>query len=85
MHCNGHVARLPLHTLQLVNQVNHGPAVSGRCGLAPFGKVELADDTTLLRLKQHQQELTRHHVVCMYVCAYPPTLSRRQSLKRLVM
>ena len=50
MHCDGHVPRLPLHALQLVNQVDHGPAVSRGRGLAPLGEMELTDHTALLRL-----------------------------------
>lgn len=52
MHCDGHVAWLPLNTLQLVYQVNDWPTVSWGCGLGPFGEVELTNHTTVLGLNR---------------------------------
>ncbi len=44
------VARLPLHTLQLINEVQDGVSALRGSVLRPGGEVELSHHTTLLRL-----------------------------------
>ena len=47
---DGLVARLALHTLQLIDHVDHGLGGLWRSGAGPLCEVELGHDATLVRL-----------------------------------
>ena len=53
------VTRLPLHSLDLINEVNDRVRIGWCGGARPLEEVELSHNATLLRLS-----------TCVYVCAF---------------